>query len=527
MNQNRYLHNFIRLLVTLGGGIAIISLTCGLTELFSEKSLCILVEFVCISLLISFKNNSLNLICLLLAIINTLQFASFFSTNNYIIPLTVTNLGSYQSLGIKSLLSIVLASLTWFLLITSSFFFGKLKSSKTQLLLFFSFVVLEVCIVALPIHDFFKTLTVVAKELTFQSNSSDKSAEQLSKNFKKIFVASPNKSFNIEGKNIILIFLEGFSNEVIGPRLTPNLERLRSSGTAFKNYYSHTAATFRGIRGQLISGFQLAQGYTEANNGIGQVSSAETRQNFCSRTVESIPSILNDLGYTTIFLSPHSREEALLNFLNCLKFKHSYGSEDFAENQNATDKETFEEIFKLAEHYEREKLKFFFSSYVWGTHHGMDSPDKKYKDGKNPYLNKFYNSDYWLGEFIKKFENSPLFDNTVLIVTSDHSTFPTKEFNKTFRLNKSIFLGQIPLIIYGKNIPEQEIDASYLNSLSLAPTILDLIEPKKSIETHFLGNSLFSHKKSKFANYSAIGFDIFHNDNGTIKKNRFRNAPGA
>ncbi|MDD0274464.1 LTA synthase family protein, partial [Shigella flexneri] len=51
---------------------------------------------------------------------------------------------------------------------------------------------------------------------------------------------------NGNGKNILVIFIEGMSSLVISKELTPNLYEFRKKSISFNNYYNHTAATFRG-----------------------------------------------------------------------------------------------------------------------------------------------------------------------------------------------------------------------------------------------------------------------------------------
>ncbi|WP_307721949.1 sulfatase-like hydrolase/transferase, partial [Escherichia coli] len=71
---------------------------------------------------------------------------------------------------------------------------------------------------------------------------------------------------------------------------------------------------------------------------------------------------------------------------------------------------------------ENKKEHFFIGVYPSGTHHGQDSPNEKYFDGKNPLYNKFYNYDFQLGKFVDFFRRSSFYNNTLLIITSDHST---------------------------------------------------------------------------------------------------------
>lgn len=62
----------------------------------------------------------------------------------------------------------------------------------------------------------------------------------------------------------------------------------------------------------------------------------------------------------------------------------------------------YENLFAEAQRLAEQKRPFLLATYVLGTHVGLDSPDVKYDDGKNSFLNKFYNQDYWLGAFLAK-----------------------------------------------------------------------------------------------------------------------------
>ncbi|MCV5871698.1 LTA synthase family protein, partial [Escherichia coli] len=52
---------------------------------------------------------------------------------------------------------------------------------------------------------------------------------------------------NGNGKNILVIFIEGMSSLVISKELTPNLYEFRKKSISFNSYYNHPAATFRGL----------------------------------------------------------------------------------------------------------------------------------------------------------------------------------------------------------------------------------------------------------------------------------------
>ena len=75
-----------------------------------------------------------------------------------------------------------------------------------------------------------------------------------------------NIDINTEDMNLIVIFTEGLGEVVLDSNdkyagLTPNLLKFKKESYDFKNYYNHTAATYKGIRGQLFSSVQLIESY--------------------------------------------------------------------------------------------------------------------------------------------------------------------------------------------------------------------------------------------------------------------------
>ncbi|MBR1544483.1 MAG: sulfatase-like hydrolase/transferase, partial [Alphaproteobacteria bacterium] len=312
--------------------------------------------------------------------------------------------------------------------------------------------------------------------------------------FEKDSILDKGSSFNdksFKNNNIILLFTEGTSLRVISKDLTPNAYTLMNKSIVFDNYYNHTAATFRGIRGQLTSGIQRLGGYYPSNNGFGQVSQEKLKLMLKNKP-ESLSTILKDNGYYTVFVSPHS-DEHFNNYIQEIGGfdKISYtGKGDNPNTGNLTDKELYEKIFEEYELASKQDKPFFIATYVLGTHEGMDSPDVKYKDGKNPYLNKFHNQDVWFGKFFEKYNKTSTAKNTMLIYTTDHCTHSSTGYNSTFNYPDIDWIDTIPFFVYKQNLKHKVYDADGLTSINLAPTVLDMLGIHK-VRNHFLGHSLF------------------------------------
>lgn len=279
-----------------------------------------------------------------------------------------------------------------------------------------------------------------------------------------------------EQPNIVLILTEGLSENIVKDErgIMPNAAALEESSISFVNYYNHTFATYRGIIGQLYSGYQL--------------------DNYDSNSLIGIQDMLSDNGYYTSFINTEPKLVPFANYLSQMGFDEVVGDASVVYSGpggSMSDREAYELLFSHMEENNNSGKPFFTAIYTFGTHASFDSPDKKFGDGKQSELNKFYNLDYWLGEFLRKFEKSPCFDNTILIFTTDHATYADLYYNEAFedyhRSHPSI--DQIPLMIYHKGVEARKIDALGKNTLDLAPTILDYVDINGP--NYFLGASLF------------------------------------
>ena len=319
-----------------------------------------------------------------------------------------------------------------------------------------------------------------------------------------------------ENPNIILFLTEGLSAEVLdvyndhGRNLTPNLNALHSRSVVFDNYFNHTAATFRALRGQLYSGYQNLGGYYGDGNGLGQVSTETLQEKMAVSTI-SLYDILNDCGYNTCYLNCEPGSEQIC------AYAASYGADtlvcgNYPGLDRLSDRQTFETLASTVLEYHHKEEPYFIMVYNLGTHHGFDSPDVKYADGSDPDLNKFHNYDYWFGDFFEKMNEAGVWDNTLLVFSADHASYPAPEYRKTFQTDREEFVSSIPLFFYHSGVTPARYDVGGRNSLDLAPTILDLLD-KQSYVNYFLGTSLFCEPESELSYMSAIG-SIFYCSKG-------------
>jgi len=301
--------------------------------------------------------------------------------------------------------------------------------------------------------------------------------------------------------NIILIFTEGLSQNVISDErnIMPNVEELQSKSLSFINYYNHTFATYRGIIGQLFSGYQL--------------------NDFDVNKLVSIQSVLADEGYDTFFINTEPNNKDFTEYLNNLGFDEIVGDTGYECSGMAdsiSDKNAYEILYDTALEESKSDEPFFIAMYTFGTHASLDSVDQKFGNGDDAELNKFYDADYQFGAFMDKFENSSFYEDTIIIYTADHATYVDDSFKKAFPdyERNTTTVDAIPFFIYYSGIAPVEIDVKGRNTLNMVPTVLDYLDI--SAENYFIGSSLFSSSAGNMCETSYFDSNLYYSSKYSV-----------
>lgn len=317
--------------------------------------------------------------------------------------------------------------------------------------------------------------------------------------------------------NVIVLFTEGMSARWMGSYggayadLMPNLDRFAGGSLMVRNYYNHTAATFRGLRGQLTSGHQEIDGFYEDGTGIGQ---RDVSREITAISRASLPDVLRSHQYHSLFFL--SQQAFLNNMIETLGFdatlgrdylfdKHLRTTPDEERPKYLSDPQLFSAMLDDLEAQPRDR-PFFAAAYNFQTHAFLDG-EQKYGDGGNQVLNRFHPYDHNIGDFLQRFMASRLHENTVLVITADHSTFPDPPAQQADPDVGGYFIDPIPLVIYWKGVEHRKINADYKNSLDFAPTLLSLLGIRNA-NTLFLGCTFF--EECALDRISSMGKDEYY-----------------
>lgn len=344
--------------------------------------------------------------------------------------------------------------------------------------------------------------------------------------------------------NIVIFFTEGLSARLTGPYdppfpgITPNLDRFVAQPRTMvvTNYYNHTAATYRGLHGQLCSLYPKDE---------GSAAWLEGPETGAVRSYYSLADYLRELGYETYFLDAHRRGAARVDgMMRRIGFESVWTAEDLSarylggseplRSDALSDHQLLDAVAGFLQ--ERQKRgagsrPFLMGSYNIETHAFQDSAvdGPKYGDGRKYCLNTLHSFDHAFGRFLDFFLRSSLAENTVVIFTADHCHFPTKDYVEAVRPYLSearrVFVDTIPLVIYSPlhRLPKT-FDAQFRTSVDFTPSLIHLLGlPQRP--NPFIGRSIFSPlaSRERAPGIASIGPELFFIDrNGISRRGRLR-----
>jgi len=222
------------------------------------------------------------------------------------------------------------------------------------------------------------------------------------------------KSRNPQPPNVILIILESFSNKTIeplggAPDITPNFNELTKEGILFKNFYATGNRSDKGV-GSLLAAYPAMAGpysilyFPEKMENLDYLSQYFTKNNYKTHFYYAGEADF----YNTKTLVLRSKYDHLISV-------YDFPAAAKQQNWGVPDELFYKRIIEDVKTFSN---PFFLVTYNISSHPPYDIPDTKEKNYKNAIIY----SDKWLGDFVSQLKKSAFWENTLLIITSDHGT---------------------------------------------------------------------------------------------------------
>jgi phosphoglycerol transferase MdoB-like AlkP superfamily enzyme len=269
-------------------------------------------------------------------------------------------------------------------------------------------------------------------------------------------------------RNIVILQLEGFSNGFIGHRrqgreVTPFLNRLTERSFSFPFFVQNVRFTHRAL-------FVINSGYLDRATGRSVLRAPEIRHSY-----SSLGRILKEKGYSLLYVEGgNSDYKEMRGFLEMEGYSVFDGPvmdrsgryDDIGDGKDAFgyhDEYAFSEaLYRLR----RAEQPFLGYIMLHSTHSPWEPPSHFENPFEKPY-GVFAYVDWAVGKFFEGLEESGLLENTVVVITADHTSLPVRDLSHFDRMN-------IPLIIHGTGL-EPAVKRTIGSQVDILPTVLGLL----------------------------------------------------
>ncbi len=296
--------------------------------------------------------------------------------------------------------------------------------------------------------------------------------------------------------NVMILVMESFGREYIGAfnksrkienyvSYTPFLDSLSNHSLIFTNAFANGRQSIEALPSILASVPSFKVPFTSSP--------------YSNQEIQSLVSVFKDKGYSTSFF--HGAPNGSMGFLglsNILGFDNYYGKNEFNDNSLYDGYwGIWDEPFLNYVKNETDKLEepFFSTFFSLSSHEPFYVPEK-YKGvfpmGDVQMHQVIGYSDNALKLFFDSAKNEPWFENTLFIITADH----TNQFWYPF-YSSPINRFAIPILFYHPNGSFKGVNDELTHQMDIFPSIVDLVGYDKPINSW--GRSLFSNSGKPFS----------------------------
>lgn len=296
--------------------------------------------------------------------------------------------------------------------------------------------------------------------------------------------------------NVVIFIMESFGKEYSGAfnkntnikdfvSYTPFLDSLANESLIFTNAFAN--------------GRQSIHGMSSVLAGIPSLTDAFTSSPYSNQKIQSIVSVCNDLGYDTSFY--HGAPNGSMGFQgfgNILGFKHYFGKNEYNNDKDFDGMWAIwdEPFFQYFAKNMGKKQPFMSTMFSASSHDPFKVPEKyqnKFKSGPLQIHIPIQYTDYALKKFFETASKQSWYQNTIFVITADHTNqIHYEEYQKA--MNRFA----IPLLFFSPN-PKYNlkgVDDRFAQQMDIYPTLADLIGYNKKIRSW--GRSLVSDKTEDY-----------------------------
>ena len=294
-------------------------------------------------------------------------------------------------------------------------------------------------------------------------------------------IHTPNDSAAVVKKNVVVLIVESFGREYIGALnkdleggkykgYTPYVDALIGKSTTFQYSFCNGRKSIDGMPSVLSSIPMFVEPFILTPSSMNDYT--------------GLAGILGQEGYETAFF--HGAQNGSMGFQAFAQktgFKHYFGRTEYETAKGTDDFDgtwaIWDEPFLqyYAEQMNKMRQPFMTAVFTASSHHPYVIPEK-YKDvypEEGIAMHKCIRyTDMAIGKFFESASKQPWFENTIFVLTSDHTNMSDHDYYQTD-------LGGFcsPIIIYEPSHPEGQVIDKIAQHIDILPTVLGMLGYQK------------------------------------------------
>ncbi len=310
---------------------------------------------------------------------------------------------------------------------------------------------------------------------------------------KKLY--QPIQHFDLDSNkskpNVVLIIVESLGQEYMGSysgktSYTPFLDSLLKESLWFKHSFANAKKSIEALPAVLAG--------LPALMNTPYISSK-----YAGNKLSALPQTLKENGYSTHFFHGGANGTMGFNgFATMAGVEHYYGldeypnEEDYDGNWGIYD-EPYLSYFK--NELDTKKEPFFAGMFTLSSHHPFKVPEEhldELKEGPLPIHRTIRYADLALRKFFNQAKTSNWFNNTLFVITADH----TSQIEHA-KYGTQMGIYKVPLMFYSPQLIQAKASKKLVQQADIFPSIIDFVGIEQSILSY--GYSVFEEHPNRFA----------------------------
>ena len=294
-------------------------------------------------------------------------------------------------------------------------------------------------------------------------------------------IHTPNDSAAVVTKNVVVLIVESFGREYIGALnkdleggkykgYTPYVDALIGKSTTFQYSFCNGRKSIDGMPSVLSSIPMFVEPFILTPSSMNDYT--------------GLAGILGQEGYETAFF--HGAQNGSMGFQAFAQktgFKHYFGRTEYEAAKGTDDFDgtwaIWDEPFLqyYAEEMGKMKQPFMTAVFTASSHHPFVIPEQykqQFPEGKLEIQKCIRYTDMAIGKFFETASKQPWFENTIFVLTSDHTNMSDHDYYQTDLGGFSS-----PIIIYEPSHPEGQVIDKIAQHIDILPTVLGMLGYQK------------------------------------------------